>query len=230
MPAVPAMPTANITNQDCRVSQKPLDISALTTRERQTLELLVGGMSNQEMAVALGVSINTIKSLIRVLYSKIGARSRVQALLYWQQSQSDADLSGDALGQARRTVNELLATDRDRPRPSATAAARRTRGSGLAPASSSTRVAAPIPSALEDHLRRDLTAGVPVVHDLPARDHDRLDALIRCAQTLAESERRPIRVETTFVPSGRVLVRIAMAQHPPIAAQTKLATSAAPQH
>lgn len=175
--------------------------TVLTVRERETLELIAGGMSNQEIAEALGISINTVKTFVRVLYTKIGARSRVQAVLYWQQQYSDAqgEGQGDALTRARRTVAEMLTSNRAGPSP-------------VPPVPVPGRhVPAPtIPIALEDHLRRDLKSGTPVVHDLPDSDLGRVSALLECARAIAASGDQPIRMETTFVPHGRVLVRIAM--------------------
>lgn len=180
----------------------PPDASVLTVREGETLELIAGGMSNQEIAEALGVSINTVKTFIRVLYAKIGATSRVQAVLYWQQHHPDTQGRGDALTQARRTVSEILTSGHPRRAHHPVTPGRR-------------MPAPPVPDALEDHLRRDLKAGTPVVHDLSAGDLGRVGALLECARAVAASEDRPVRLETTFVPHGRVLVRIAMGNpHP----------------
>ena len=50
----------------------------LTTREREVLELLAQGLSNQAIAGGLGVSITTVKTHVGSLYTKSGATSRVQ--------------------------------------------------------------------------------------------------------------------------------------------------------
>ncbi|HVM67067.1 MAG TPA: response regulator transcription factor, partial [Acidimicrobiales bacterium] len=47
-----------------------------TAREREVLELLQCGMPNAEIARALGMSVNTVKSHVKHLYAKLGVRSR----------------------------------------------------------------------------------------------------------------------------------------------------------
>lgn len=55
-----------------------LDPSQLTARERQVLDLLKTGMSNQAIAEQLSVGVTTVKTHVGALYSKTGAVSRVQ--------------------------------------------------------------------------------------------------------------------------------------------------------
>jgi LuxR family maltose regulon positive regulatory protein len=52
----------------------------LTPRERDVLTHLVLGLSNQEIASALFVSVNTVKMHAKGLYRKLGCRSRVEAV------------------------------------------------------------------------------------------------------------------------------------------------------
>ncbi len=52
----------------------------LSPREREVLEFVATGMTNQEIADATHVSINTIKTYIRAAYAKIGVTSRSQAV------------------------------------------------------------------------------------------------------------------------------------------------------
>ena len=51
----------------------------LTPQELRVLQLLAMGHSNQEIANALVVSLNTVKSHLKHLYSKLSVSSRIQA-------------------------------------------------------------------------------------------------------------------------------------------------------
>jgi serine/threonine protein kinase/DNA-binding CsgD family transcriptional regulator len=59
--------------------QPPVD---LTERELEVLSLLVEGMSNKEIAAALGISHRTVKFHLDNLYSKLGVNSRTEAAIY----------------------------------------------------------------------------------------------------------------------------------------------------
>jgi DNA-binding NarL/FixJ family response regulator len=54
----------------------------LSPRELEVLGLIVAGRSNDEVAAELYVSINTVKSVIRSVYRKIGVTSRSQAVAW----------------------------------------------------------------------------------------------------------------------------------------------------
>ncbi|MCW2772515.1 MAG: regulatory protein LuxR [Nocardioides sp.] len=54
----------------------------LTDREVEVLSLVTQGLSNNEIAVRLFLSINSVKSYIRSAYAKIGVRSRTQAVAW----------------------------------------------------------------------------------------------------------------------------------------------------
>lgn len=53
----------------------------LSKREMQVLELIAQGKSNAVMGEALGVSPNTIDTLVRRCFEKLGVSSRVEAAL-----------------------------------------------------------------------------------------------------------------------------------------------------
>lgn len=55
---------------------------ALTARERQILTLLTRGLRNCEIACALGIQENTVKSHLSRLFEKVGVTDRFQAALY----------------------------------------------------------------------------------------------------------------------------------------------------
>ncbi len=52
----------------------------ITDREYEALELLAGGMSNKEIARALNVSPNTVKTHLANLYDKLEVSRRTQAI------------------------------------------------------------------------------------------------------------------------------------------------------
>jgi len=54
--------------------------ASLTQREHQVLRLLAEGMSGKEMAGALGLAPNTVRSYCQSLLSKLQSSSRIQAL------------------------------------------------------------------------------------------------------------------------------------------------------
>ncbi|MEO5853042.1 MAG: response regulator transcription factor [Nocardioides sp.] len=54
----------------------------LTEREMQIVELITAGLSNDDIAKSLFLSINSVKSYIRTAYRKIGATRRTQAVLW----------------------------------------------------------------------------------------------------------------------------------------------------
>ena len=58
----------------------PLIEAALTQREHQVLRLLAEGMSGKEMATALGLAPNTVRSYCQSLLSKLQSTSRIQSL------------------------------------------------------------------------------------------------------------------------------------------------------
>jgi LuxR family maltose regulon positive regulatory protein len=62
-----------------RTEALPL-LELLTPRELQVLHLIGDGLSNQEIAERLTVTLNTVKKHTSHIYGKLGARSRTQAL------------------------------------------------------------------------------------------------------------------------------------------------------
>ncbi len=54
-------------------------VEPLTAREREVLQLLLEGASNQEIACQLVLSVNTVKKHVLNLYGKLGVHSRAQA-------------------------------------------------------------------------------------------------------------------------------------------------------
>jgi LuxR family maltose regulon positive regulatory protein len=61
-------------------TSSPAVAEPLTERERDVLRLLAAGSSNPEIARALYVEVNTVKTHAKSLYGKLGVHSRVQAV------------------------------------------------------------------------------------------------------------------------------------------------------
>jgi DNA-binding NarL/FixJ family response regulator len=55
-------------------------VEPLTEREREVLDLVAGGASNQEIARRLMVTLATIKTHVNHIFGKLGAESRVQVV------------------------------------------------------------------------------------------------------------------------------------------------------
>jgi two-component system nitrate/nitrite response regulator NarL len=61
---------------------RPADpLAELSTRERQVLELVAGGLSNQEIGLRLGLAEKTVKHYMTNILTKLQVRSRVEAAL-----------------------------------------------------------------------------------------------------------------------------------------------------
>jgi DNA-binding NarL/FixJ family response regulator len=69
-----------------RPSYERARLSDLTERETETLELLAHGLSNTEIANQLTVTEATVKTHIGHLFTKLGARDRVQAVIFAYES------------------------------------------------------------------------------------------------------------------------------------------------
>jgi len=52
----------------------------LTNREREILALLADGLGNKQIAARLGISTNTVKTHLELLFEKIGVSSRAVAV------------------------------------------------------------------------------------------------------------------------------------------------------
>jgi len=61
------------------ISTLPAAGSDLTRREREVLALLTRGLTNQEIASQLSISVHTVERHITNLYTKLGVRSRTEA-------------------------------------------------------------------------------------------------------------------------------------------------------
>jgi PAS domain S-box-containing protein len=71
--------------QPARPTQASAELSELTGRERQTLELVCEGLADKEIAHRLGLSNSTVRNCVSSLYRKIGVRRRSAAVVWARQ-------------------------------------------------------------------------------------------------------------------------------------------------
>ena len=73
-------------NDDADKSSLPerFELSLLTPRENQVLELVAQGLTNKEIAKQLVISENTVRSHLRFILDKLHMNNRVQAALWFQ--------------------------------------------------------------------------------------------------------------------------------------------------
>ena len=69
-----------IASPDFKMDQDALDRLGLSKRELEVLELISSGLSNQEIAYKLFVSINTVKTHSSNLFQKLEVNRRTQAI------------------------------------------------------------------------------------------------------------------------------------------------------
>lgn len=64
------------------IPDAPTRPAGLTGRELEVLEMIARGHTNEEIALRLYLSINSVKTYVRMAYRKIGATRRTQAVLW----------------------------------------------------------------------------------------------------------------------------------------------------
>jgi DNA-binding NarL/FixJ family response regulator len=79
-PTVTRRLIADVTRRRARRVPSP-ELNALTPREREVLELIARGMSNTEIAEALFVAEQTVKTHVSKVFSKLDLRDRAQAVV-----------------------------------------------------------------------------------------------------------------------------------------------------
>jgi DNA-binding CsgD family transcriptional regulator len=72
--------TIIITNPDFKFDESKLDRLSITRREYEVLEHMAKGLSNQEIADKLFVSLNTVKTHSSNLFLKLDVKRRTQAV------------------------------------------------------------------------------------------------------------------------------------------------------
>jgi DNA-binding CsgD family transcriptional regulator len=67
------------------------DSRPLTPREVEVMESISRGLRNADIAASLQVGHKTVKNHVNRIFAKLGARSRVEAVLIWQGGTTTAD-------------------------------------------------------------------------------------------------------------------------------------------
>jgi DNA-binding NarL/FixJ family response regulator len=72
-------------NQDAPIVRRPVARdrvmgTVLTNREQEILTLLADGLGNKQIAARLGISTNTVKTHLELLFEKLGVSSRAEAV------------------------------------------------------------------------------------------------------------------------------------------------------
>ena len=67
-------------------------LASLTPRETEMLQLMTRGMDNREIAATLSVAYPTVRSHVRKVLQKLGARSRLEAVV---KAALDTELGGE---------------------------------------------------------------------------------------------------------------------------------------
>ena len=57
-------------------------LDALTSREREVLEMLAEGLSNKEIAWRMKISEHTVKFHVASVFAKLGASTRTEAVMH----------------------------------------------------------------------------------------------------------------------------------------------------
>ena len=62
----------------------------ISPREKEIIELLLQGYSNQKMGELLYISLSTVKTHLRNIYSKFGVKSRYELITFFQNAKEES--------------------------------------------------------------------------------------------------------------------------------------------
>ena len=80
-----ALALSSTSSQPIAAQAPPAALETLTERETDVLRLLAQGKANKEIAAALFIGENTVKTHVSSILVKLGVQSRTQAALYARQ-------------------------------------------------------------------------------------------------------------------------------------------------
>ena len=81
-PSVTSCVIARMAQQPAPDTTRDARLAALTPREREVLELVASGLTNAEIATDLVIEESTVKTHTKRILGKLGARDRVQAVIF----------------------------------------------------------------------------------------------------------------------------------------------------
>lgn len=80
-----SLKTPNKSSADLSTQRTTSAIDNLSPRQLDTLKLAIDGLSNQEIAESLNISVDTVKAHLSQAYKTLGVSSRTQAVLCWHE-------------------------------------------------------------------------------------------------------------------------------------------------
>jgi DNA-binding NarL/FixJ family response regulator len=79
---LPRSEVGRATTIDVRAGDWPGRAEGLSARQAEVVSLITAGLSNQQIAQRTHLTMNTVKTYIRMAYRQMGVRSRTQAVLW----------------------------------------------------------------------------------------------------------------------------------------------------
>jgi len=82
-PEVMTMLVAALRRRTLLPQRDPAAAGALSARERDIIALIVNGLSNEQVAQRLGLTVKTVKNNLQSIYGKLSVRSKPAAITVW---------------------------------------------------------------------------------------------------------------------------------------------------